>query len=511
MPADAVTLPDAPSPTSGAVRAETPVLVAWGAVGQRRADHEHALDAVGLMAEAARRMLPDALREIVLPEVDWVAATDGSAHTDDPARLVARAIGAPRARTVLAKVGVMQQTLVSEACRRVQAGEARLALVTGGEARYRAMRARAAGASPTPASAGTEPDEVLEPQAELVLRCEVAAGLHGAPGFYALLDSEWRHRHGASPAAQREQLGRLYARFAEVAADNPLAVRRRRYAPEYLREGSADNPMLAFPYTKLMITTWTVDQAAALLFTTAGVATELGIPPERWLFPVVAVESNFMAPTAARLRLTQPSAMRTMAEAAQRTAGVDTASVEVLELYSCFPVAVQVAAEGLGVPAGRDLTVTGGMSFAGGPFNNFVFQAMAAVADRLSAPSALGPPPERALISCVSGLYTKQGFTVLSRTPPPVPFAVVDVTAAVERDEPVLAVEDRPAGPATVVAATVLFDAGAPGRAVAVVACDSGCRTVARSEDPAVMAACTTEDVVGRRTTVADGVFCFED
>ncbi|HTZ08857.1 MAG TPA: hypothetical protein VMB72_07285 [Acidimicrobiales bacterium] len=486
----------------GAVPADTPVLVGWKAVEQRRADPAAALDAVGLMVDAARGAVAGPTAAAVLGAVDWIGATDGSARVDDPARLVARALGLPHAHTVLARVGVMQQTLVSEACRRVQAGEARLALVVGGEARYRQVRAQAAGVELATPSAGTDPDEVLVPRSELVLRCEVAAGLHGAPGFYALLDSEWRHRHGWSPEVQRHALGRLYARFAQVAAANPHAVRRERYDAAFLSRGSEANPMLAFPYTKLMVTTWTVDQAAALVFTTAGAAAELGIPRGRWLFPLVAVESNFMAPMTARARLTQPSAMPIMAGAAADAAGVDTATVEVLELYSCFPVAVQVAAEGLGVPEGRDLTVTGGMSFAGGPFNNFVFQAMAAVAERLAA-----GPGQRGLVSCVSGLYTKQGFTVLGTAPPAAPFAVVDVTARVEAGEPVLAVEDRPAGPATVAAATVLFAAGAPSHAVAVAELAGGRRTVARSDDPAVMARCMDEDVVGRAATVAEGSF----
>jgi acetyl-CoA C-acetyltransferase len=37
-----------------------------------------------------------------------------------------------------------------------------------------------------------------------------------------------------------------------------------------------------------------------------------------------------------------------------------------VDLYSCFPSAVQIAAAEIGCPTQRDLTVTGGLTFAGG-------------------------------------------------------------------------------------------------------------------------------------------------
>src|SRR5690606_9148238 len=135
-----------------------------------------------------------------------------------------------------------------------------------------------------------EPDEVLVPAEELALPCERAAGAGGAPAFYALLESERRARRGQTPDENRRELGALYARFSEIAAANPDAVRRDPRSADELAEPSDDNPYVAFPYTKLMVTTWTVDQAAALLFCTVGTARRLGIPQDRWVYPVVAVE-----------------------------------------------------------------------------------------------------------------------------------------------------------------------------------------------------------------------------
>ena len=57
-------------------------------------------------------------------------------------------------------------------------------------------------------------------------------------------------------------------------------------------------------------------------------------------------------------------------------------------------------------------TVTGGMAFAGGPFNNFVLQSMVPVVRALRAePASLG------MVTTVSGLLTKPGIGVWSGTP----------------------------------------------------------------------------------------------
>jgi acetyl-CoA C-acetyltransferase len=482
----------------------TPVLVGYGTSQQRTRDHRGALDAAGLMIDAALASVPPSLVKSILPEVGWVGATEGLTAYPDPGRLVAEAIGAVNAHTVLAKVGVMQQTLISRACSLVQSGEVTFALVVGGEARYREVLAKAAGEEAPVSTQGADvrPDEVLTPAAEIVLRCEVDAGLRGAAPFYALVESAWRAGTGQSIEQERQELGELYARFSEIAAENPAAVRRQAYGAEYVQSPSLDNPFVAFPYTKLMVATWTVDQAAALLFCSASNAERLGIPRERWLFPVAAIESNHMVPVTARRDLTQPEAVRAMARACTRATGVDPSTIDLLDLYSCFPVAVNVAAQGLGVPTGRDLTVTGGMSFAGGPYNNYVFQALCRAAELL-----VDGRGSTALVGCVSGLYTKQGFTVLATEPPKRPFSVQDVTAEVDELEPALPVDDRPTGSGTIAAATVLFQGGKMEGAVAVIDLPNGHRTVARCSEPDVMTAFMTEEPIGRSVWIAEGLF----
>ncbi|WP_431232659.1 hypothetical protein ACQ856_25135 [Mycolicibacterium psychrotolerans] len=492
-----------------AIDPSTPVLVGWHAVSRRDGDPRDGQEAAELMASAARGALQAS--GVDAADVDWIGATAGLTRYADPARLVGEWIGAGAAHTVLAHIGVMQQTLVSHACRAVQRGTHHVALVIGGEAHYRKVRAVASGHDPhvTAQAAGVVPDESLtSPDFDESMShpAEVAAGLSATPAYYALIDSFWRSQNGKGIEEHRDELARVYARFAAVAQNNPDAVRTKGYGPGELRNPSASNPMLAFPYTKLLATTWTVDQGCALVITTHRHAEELGFPDSARCYPAVAVESNHVVPVAGRTRLTQPAAMRIIGDTISHRMNRDVSEIELLDLYSAFPAPVFIGAEALRVPAGRDLTLTGGMSFAGGPLNSYVLHAIAGAAQRLTTSDA-----HAALVSSVSGLYSKQGALVITADAPPDSFETIDVTDAVADEEPQLPVVIDAQGSGRVVAYTVVFEGDRPERAIVVVDLADGRRAVARSHDQELMASALTHDIVGAEVVVRDGVFVITD
>jgi acetyl-CoA C-acetyltransferase len=85
--------------------------------------------------------------------------------------------------------------------------------------------------------------------------------------------------------------------------------------------------------------------------------------------------------------------------------------IDVFDLYSCFPSAVRIAAECLGITGQdpRPLTTTGGLAFAGGPGNSYVLHSLAALCDRLVA-----GPKRTGLVTGVGMFFTKHTATVLS-------------------------------------------------------------------------------------------------
>lgn len=479
---------------------ETPVLVGVGVVEQRLADPTQAREACALMSEAALRAAQDAGSASLLTDCDVVMTPQGMWGYGDPARLVAEAIGANAAHTLYARIGVLQQTLLREACRRIAEGEAEVVLVTGGEARYRQLQAGIKGGEISDTAQTAAPDEELVPAEEMWLESETQAGLGMPVGFYALMETARRHAKGVAVESHRDQLGALYSRFADIATANPHAWKREPVAADAIRNASAKNRMLAFPYTKLHNTSWNVDQAAALIFCSAAKAEALGLPRSQWVFPLASVESNHMVSVSQHQDLARSIGAEIAAQRVLSLAGISAEQLDFVDLYSCFPVAVQLFADALGLGDHQDRTFTGGMPFAGGPLNNYVLQATCRLVELLRE-----KPDSRGLVSSVSGMLTKQGFGIFSRRAPATGFSWEDVTAEVAERNPPREVVDGYAGEGQIAAYTVLFQGEEPWRMVAVCDVPGSRRAVAFTEDPGLMQRAMSEELCGAVVNLQDG------
>ena len=481
-----------------AIPDHTPVLVGIGTAGARQDDWSRAPEAMDLMLEAVAAAGNDCRSAAALPGVQWIAVPQGRWGYRNPAEEIARAAGAERPTTLLASVGVLQQSLINDACERIGQRLIHTALVVGGDAGYRKRRAKLAGMAAAERTQASEPELRMAPAAELRHQAEVAAGLRMPVGLYAILDSAHRAARGIGVDAHRTQLAELGAAFSGVAAENPRAWLRRRLEPAAIRDAGPPNPMQAFPYTRAHCSNWNVDQAAALLFCSAARARAIGITRERWLFPVASAESNHMIPVTARASLSDCPGAALTARAVLDATGLDASDIDLVDLYSCFPIAVTTCAEAASLPSGRDLTVTGGMPFAGGPYNNYLLQAVCRAATLLREGSG-----RTALLSCVSGILTKQAFCVWSTEPSPRGFVRLDVSEAVGRQARVLDVVDEFTGAARVAGYTVLHGREGAPRGVMVLDTPDGARTLATTEDPGLNARLQDEEFVGRTVRVA--------
>jgi acetyl-CoA C-acetyltransferase len=509
----------------------TPVLVGAAAVRQRCDDSAEALEAVELMAAATEAAAADAGVPSLRSAVEQIWVPEGTWSYADPGRLLETRLGAGSAapvRTVVADVGITQQQVVGEACAALASGDARVVLVVGGEARYRALRARIAGveAPETGQPDGTAPDRRIVPGSLGIHDLELTRNAVTPSTAYALIESARRHHLGLDDDGHRRMLGDLYAGMARVAAANPTAWDRTAYTAAEIVEPGPDNRMIASPYTKRMCSQWNVDQAAALLLCTAEAADDAGVPRDRWVFPHSSAVANHAVPVLQRPQLWQSPNSVAAAEGALAAAGIGPDDQAHVDLYSCFPAAVQTYADALGLGVAgaggvdgreRDVTVTGGMSLAGGPLNNYVLMALAAMVPRLRAdPAAFG------LSSSVSGFLTKAGFGVWSATPPRTGLRHDDVTARVmaaaeaaagaptgaDTGRRVREVDAEYVGPAEIVAWTVDHDRGEPQRAVVFVDTPAGRRTMASTGDAATCRALLTGDWAGITVDVrADGSF----
>jgi acetyl-CoA C-acetyltransferase len=481
----------------------TPVLVGAGVAHQRFDDPAEAVEAVALMTTAVERAGEDAHAPTLLAQAQVVYVPRGTWRYGDPGRIIAERIGAT-ARSVIAELGVLQSTPFTRACRAIANGDVDVAIVVGGEAKFRDLRGHITGSVPvdTVQDAGVGPDESIKPADEIIPAPERAAGFMSAPLMYSALETALRTSRGETVAENARATAELWAAFSRTAAANPDAWRREPVAPEFLEHPSAKNPMLAAPYTKLHCSQWNVDQAAAFVLCSSEAADRAGVPQDQRVYPLAFAESNHMLAVSKRAHLHRAPAVRIGAERIADRTGIDIAASDVVDLYSCFPVAVRVQAQELGLPVddpdGRPLSVGGGMTFGGGPLNNATFQALARMVPMLrDAPGSMG------LLTFISGLITKHGISVWSTTPPEHDgFAYADTSEAVEAGTAALEVVGDHHGVATIDAYTVAQEAGEPRYTTIVATTADSRRVVARNDDAGLAADMAADEWCGRDVSV---------
>ncbi len=406
----------------------TPVLVGVGQVNQR--DESPDTEPVDLMASAAR----EAADPRILQAVDSIRIVNLlSWRYRDPGLLLAGKIGAPQARTRYSSIGGnTPQSLVNQACVDIQAGRTDVVLIAGAETWRTRMRLRARGIRPD----WTRQDEAVpvppggENPVPMSGPGEDRIGLDRPSFVYPLFEEALRVAAGESSEVHRRRIGELWAQFSTVAQSNPHAWSREAHSAEQIWQPGPDNRMISWPYPKLMNSNNMVDQGAALVLCSAQKAEYLQIPSDTWVFPHAGTDSHDTSVIGERDELHRSPAIRIGGRRVLELAGVGIDDLDFIDLYSCFPSAVQVAAAELGLPTGdpnRPLTVTGGLTFAGGPWNNYVTHSIATMAELLRA-----NPGSSGLITANGGYLTKHSFGVYSATPPPVAFRWEDVQTEVD-------------------------------------------------------------------------------
>jgi acetyl-CoA C-acetyltransferase len=469
----------------------TPVLVGAGQLTHRPADGP-APSTPELLARAARAALDDTGAGAALAaRTEAVAVVDLFSWTvPDPAAALAADLGIEPAQTVLsARGGNGPVSLLGDLAGEIQAGRLDVALIAGGEAMTPFMRAVKSGGDtgwPTQPE-GTAPTRVVGEDREPGHPAELAAGLIAPVFWYPLFEQALRRSEGRTREEHQERLGRLWARFAAVAADNPYAWTRDAPDAESIAHASPANRQVSAPYTKLMNANIQVDQAAALVLTSAAAAREAGIPEDRWVFVASTAGAHDRWFSGERQDLSRSPAIAAAGAAALGHAGLSVDDITQLDLYSCFPVAVQVAARELRIDLedeARPPTVTGGLTFAGGPANAYVVQSLATLVHRLR-----GRTGEHALATAVGWYLTKHGVAVLSSDAPAQPFAALDVQNEVDATAH-RSLTTAPIAGAPVEAYTAIHDhTGAATMAIVSVLDEAGDRGLAKTHDPAVITA----------------------
>ncbi len=478
----------------------TPVLIGAGQFVHRATGIDDALDASALMCEAIRSAAADAGLTAV-PNPDSVRVVGLlSWKYGDPAWVVADQLGlSPRETAATTMGGNSPQTLVNGTAMEIQRGELDLAILCGGEAWRTRMRARKAGIElQWPTAPAEQMPRLLGEDLEMNHPAERERHIVMPVQVYPMFETAVRAAAGRTVDEQQVLSSELYARFSEVAAANPYAWLREAKTADEIRTPTASNRMIGFPYTKYMNSNNDVDMGAALIMCSVEKAQALGVPRDRWVFPHSGADCHEHNYISNRWSFAETPAVELGGRRALQLAGLGIDDIEVIDLYSCFPSAVQLGAQSLGIDLARQVTRTGGLAFAGGPWNNYVMHAIATVmADLRDRPGAKG------LVWANGGYATKHSFGVYATTPPvsfqhAYPQDEIDAMPRRELAEPAEA-----AGDATIEAYTVMFSRESePETAFAACLLPDGRRAWGSSTDSALTAAMCDGEWVGRAATL---------
>jgi acetyl-CoA C-acetyltransferase len=346
---------------------------------------------------------------------------------------------------------------------------------------------------------GTAPSRIIGSEFVMSHPTELARKIIMPVQVYPMFESSLRAAAGEEPDEHQRRVSELWSRFSSVASHNPYAWVQRELSPEEIRTPGPDNRMIGLPYPKYMNSNNDVDMAAALIMCSVDKARQLGVSEDKWVYLHAGADCHDTKYVSNRDDFHSSPAVRLGGKRALDLAGIGIDDVEVVDLYSCFPSAVQIGAAALGLGLDRQLTRTGGLAFAGGPWNNYPMHAIATVLrDLRERPGAWG------LVWANGGYATKHSIGIYSTEPPSQGFRrdhPQDEIDALPRKE--LASLDAAAGPVTVEAYSVMHSRdGEPETAYAACLTDGGQRAWGASSDPEVAHAMCEGEWVGRRVTL---------
>ena len=399
----------------------TPILVGQAQVAQHTDDLKSAVGPIELMSQAVREAIADAGIQNATSIDALRVVRSLSTRNTNPARDIASMLEINASEYGLTPHGGnMPQYLVNSAALQIRDDGAQMIVLTGGESFRSRRRARAAQMTlpwmePKAGQAGQERQAPTALGEDLVMNHEIelAHKIMLPIEIYPMFETALRYRDKRTVADHQKHISELWSRFSDVAATNPHAWIQQSYTAQAIRTPTPDNRMIGFPYTKLMNSNNDVDMAAALVMCSVERAEALGIARDKWIFLHAGTdchEHNFVSH---RHTFTETPAIRIGGRRVLALAEKSIDEIENLDLYSCFPSAVQLGAESLGVSLDRQLTCTGGLSFAGGPFNNYVMHAIATTMTTLRE-----KPTETGLVWANGGYATKHSFGVYATTPP---------------------------------------------------------------------------------------------
>ncbi|MBW2290708.1 MAG: acetyl-CoA acetyltransferase [Deltaproteobacteria bacterium] len=491
-------------------RARLPVLVGAAQLLDRELDPARSAAPLDMLTEVARTAADRAGGgDDLLRALDSIALVEilGWRPANGP-RLLGERLGCEKlgAEYVCPTGGETPVALINLMAERIYRGQSEIALVAGCNNVKTLRAAHKAGFRPDWEKGGSGKPTQIGPTRPGSSDEEIRYGLALPPEIYPIFENALRVARGLDLEQHRKGMGELMSSFTRVAAQNPDAWFPVERTATELVTVSERNRMVAFPYPKYLNAFLDTDQAAAVLLMSQAKARALKIPQDKWVYWRGGASQNEAQWFASqRPDFAKCPAIRACHNAALERAGVELSQIDAFDFYSCFPVAVSMACEMLGIPEDdpRDFTVTGGLPYAGGPASAYSLHALAAMMDRIVEGKV-----ETGLVTGNGWYLTKHAAVVLAASPGEASseprFGDVWDESSPEAKQPEVMIAQVANGNATVETYTMVFDReGRPQRGIVIGRLDDGRRFLANTpDDLALNEQIVAHELIGRRGRV---------
>lgn len=499
--------------------AQMPVLIGCGQTTDKRPPEEGAT-AVELMAEVARKAADDAgPGQVLLEALDAVTAVQLTVDTPEsgsgaagmvknlPKALCDQLGIAPQEQFYTHSGGNTPQMLVNRYAQKIAEGELSSVLLVGAEALSTMLSRLKMGLDLDAWIDHTAEDDaaMLGEHRSPATEHETLYGLQTPSVSYPLFENALRGKYGLTLDEHQQKMGLLYERFNAVAAENPLSWFPTKRSAQEIATVSDENRYVGFPYTKFLNSVIQVNMGAAVIMTSVAKARELGVPEDRMVYLHGCGDANDLWHVCERTNYTSSPAVKKIGEKAFAMSGKSISDMDFLDIYSCFPSAVQIACDELGIAHDdpRGLTLTGGLPYFGGPGNNYVMHSIACMMDKLR-----DNPGKFGLLNGNGWFITKHSIGIYSTTP---------VQGAWKREAPESYQPDilneahpefteHPEGNATIETYTVIHGRQGVERGLVIGRLQDGARFIAETpDDEATLARMVSEDMLGATGVVSSG------
>lgn len=395
----------------------TPIIIGVGQITEKEDDLEKLSSPIDLIEQATRRAAKDAGLDVAeLTNLDELVIVRGFREpTRNSPEALAKRIGASKAKQWLTpNGGNAPQYLVNRYFESIFQGKQQLVLIAGAEAMDNSRRFHKDGIKNDWSEKSDFDPNYLYPDREMTSDHEKSQGIWPPAHVYPMFENALRKSYGNTIEQHQQVLGELFSDFSKVAAKSEHAWYPIERSAAEISTATKENRYVGWPYTKFMNAMNQINQSAAILMTSVGHAIEMGVPEEKWVFLHGCADTNEKWHVTERVNYSNSPAIRVLGEQVFRMANMSVNDMDFIDIYSCFPSAVQIARDELGIAKDdkRELTITGGLPFHGGAGNNYVMNSIAAMVDKLRV-----NPGKFGFVTANGGYLTKHSAGIYSTAP----------------------------------------------------------------------------------------------